>query len=156
VWVSCNVCGYYGLVPRSTIPTEGVRCEECLSASSDDAQKPEQDRELVTDGGEPVEEDTPEPADAAKLLRVRGEATGVSTLSVYYEAAGETFRARLRPVRPLPEEVHIRDREALVLSDLSTVEDVGGPGVEWFDTTHVPAVVRRAVDRPVQVPARGH
>lgn len=29
VWVSCRVCGYYGLVPRSVATIEGVRCEEC-------------------------------------------------------------------------------------------------------------------------------
>jgi hypothetical protein len=142
---------------RYALEHDGTTALDDEDDDEDDYEGDNEDKpELVTDGGVPVAGGTPEPADEAKLLRVRGEADGISTLSVYYEAAGETFRARLRPVRPLPEEDHIRDREALILSDLSTVEDVGGPGVEWFDTTHVPAVVRRAVDRPVQVPARGH
>jgi len=90
--------------------------------------------------------------DSAAVLRVRGEADGISTLSVYYEAAGETFRMRLRPSSALPEDETTHRGEALTAVDLSTVEAVGGEGEEWFDVTHIPTVVREAVRRPVQVP----
>lgn len=90
--------------------------------------------------------------DSGELLRIRGEKTTVATLSVYYEAGGETFRMRLRPNSALPEEEHVHRGEALTVVDLARVEEVGGEGVEWFDVTHVPPVVREATRRPVQVP----
>ena len=156
---TCDICGYHGLVPRTEVPVEGVlSCGRCGDIGQDEP-------ELVTDGGVPLD-GGPNAQDDAELIQVRGEHDGVATLSVYYRVGPTTFRARLRPVRPLPEEDHIRDREALVLSDLCSLDvpDLDGfefvgpdaPAEEWFDTTHVPPVVRRAVDRPVQVPDLGN
>jgi hypothetical protein len=148
---------------------EAVRTDGGYRGATDDDVRTavenatDDDPTLVTDGGVPVED---EDEDDAELIQVRGEHDGVATLSVYYRVGPTTFRARLRPVRPLPEEDHIRDREALVLSDLCSLDvpDLDGfafvgpdaPTEEWFDTTHVPPVVRRAVDRPVQVPDLGN
>lgn len=86
-------------------------------------------------------------ADDAELLDLRGEYDGERSLVAYYSAFETTFRARLSPVH---------DREALELSDLAEVEEVGGDVLHTFDLStqlsHVPPVVREAVQRPVQVP----
>ena len=87
--------------------------------------------------------------DGAELVRLSGRFDREGSLSVYYAAFETTFRARLRPVGD--------EREALVLSDLSEVEGVGGSVVHSFDLStqvaRVPPVVREAVTRPVQFPA---
>lgn len=87
-------------------------------------------------------------ADDAELLDLRGDYDGEDSLSVYYRAFGTLFRARLAPVH---------DREALELSSLAEVEAIRGDVLHEFDLstqlTHVPPVVREAVQRPVQVPA---
>lgn len=112
--------------------------------------------------GDDVEEPSPA-ADEAEVVQVRGEADGISTVSVYYEVAGRLFRARLRPSSALPEDWTTHRGEALTLTDLSEVEKPDGDrlpvvdevaAVEWFDPSHVPPVVRGAVRRPVQIPDR--
>lgn len=88
--------------------------------------------------------------DGAEVVQVRGEADGRDTLAVYYTVGSSTFRAGLRPVR---------DGEALELSRLEQVEIPADGGVLDYDAresmdlhsiTHVPPVVREAVQRPVQ------
>lgn len=88
--------------------------------------------------------------DGAEVVQVRGEFDGTDSLAVYYTLGSSTFRAGLRPVR---------DGEALELSRLEQVEIPEDGGVLDYDAresvdlhsiSHVPPVVREAVQRPVQ------
>lgn len=89
----------------------------------------------------------------AELLRVVGAMDEETTLAVYYQAYGHTFRARLAPG---PE------REVLTLTSITEVEfdETGGFVIPETETEYtdcifyqVPPVVRRAVERPVQYPS---
>lgn len=86
-------------------------------------------------------------ADDAELLELRGEYDGEQSLVVHYEAFETTFRASLSPVA---------DGEALEITSLSEVEEVRGEPIGEYDLStelpRVPPVVRRSVQRPVQVP----
>ena len=144
---TCDICGYHGLVPRTEVPVEGVlSCGRCGDIGQDEP-------ELVTDGGVPLD-GGPNAQDDAELIQVRGEHDGVATLSVYYSVGPTEFRARLRPVSGSPSMT--RDEgEALILVDLAEVvveeSRVDPQTRDFFDPVNVPPVVRRAVDRPVQV-----
>ena len=87
--------------------------------------------------------------DDAELLRTWGEYDGERSLCVYYRIGAGVFRARLRPTET---------REALTLVALEYLDvnpedpDYDAEPAEEFEISHVPPLVRGAVERPVQVP----
>jgi len=94
---------------------------------------------LLPDGGQvqPDDEADEDPStvarDEAEVVQVRGEADGISTVSVYYSVGTTLFRARLRPSSALPEDWTTHRGEALTLSDLSEVEKPDGERLPVVD-----------------------
>jgi hypothetical protein len=162
-WADCSLCGYSGVVPSTTaFSADRLRCRSC-SPEADSAvveDEDEDDSPLLTDGGQPRDDADPNPDDAdpdsPTLLRVRAvrEETP-SHVSVYYAVGPITFRADLRTALRNDDLVAPGEAFSLVrLVSYSPEQDPLDDDTQPADThelTHVPPVVRGAVDRPVQV-----